>query len=83
MQFRIIGPIRPLIAISLGAPIAIVAGPSSTAVQAHARVGVLGPEEPRVEEIVKGLRQGLDEHGYARGTLEILEGRKMVDRVMQ
>jgi len=39
------------------------------------RVGLLGPADPRFDEVGAGLRQGLREHGYAEGVLEILEER--------
>ncbi len=55
-----------------------LAGP--LAARAHAaprarRIGVLGPDELRFDEIVTGLRQGLREHGYTEATVEILEAR--------
>ena len=41
-----------------------------------ARIGIVGPnEEPRFSEIVGGLKQGLNDHGYSASSMEILEGR--------
>ena len=50
-------------------------GPLTDAPAQPARVGVLGPREPRFDEIAGGLRQGLADQGNPAGTLEIVEGR--------
>jgi putative tryptophan/tyrosine transport system substrate-binding protein len=39
-----------------------------------ARIGVLGPAEPRLAEIIEGLKQGLWERGYVERAIDILEG---------
>ena len=40
------------------------------------RIGILGPdEEPRFSELVRGLKQGLNDHGYSATSMEILETR--------
>ncbi len=40
-----------------------------------ARIGILGPAEPRFDEVAAGLKQGLRDHGHSEGSVEILEGR--------
>ena len=40
-----------------------------------ARVGVLGPDEPRLAELSAGLRAGLRELGYSDAKLQLLEAR--------
>jgi len=36
------------------------------------RIGILGPdEEPRFSELVGGLKQGLNDHGYSATSMEI------------
>jgi putative ABC transport system substrate-binding protein len=40
-----------------------------------ARIGILGPAEPRFDVITAGLKQGLRDHGYAEGSADFLEGR--------
>ena len=57
----------------------IAFGPIATPAQAQdkaARIVILGPaEEPRFSEIAGGLRQGLRNHAYAPGALDIAEAR--------
>src|SRR5688572_385695 len=40
-----------------------------------ARIGILGPDEPRLAELVAGLRAGLREHGYSDAKLHLVEAR--------
>ncbi len=79
MRFRIadrgfrIAPTAMVIAAlflsAVGAPLA--AEPQSR----PARIGILGPAEPRFDEIAGGLRQGFRDQGHAEGSVEFLEGR--------
>lgn len=39
------------------------------------RIGMLGPDEDRFDELAGGLRHGLRDHGHAEGAAEILEAR--------
>lgn len=39
------------------------------------RIGVLGPNEPRFDEVLGGLKHGLRDHGYSERSAEIFEGR--------
>jgi putative ABC transport system substrate-binding protein len=62
---------------SLGATalaLGIVFGPLPCGAQVQpARIGILGPAEPRFAEMAGGLRQGLRDHGYSEQVVEILE----------
>ncbi len=62
-----------LVALGLGA---LIAGPGLVRGEAQpSRIGVLGPAEPRFDELTNGLKQGLRDQGYAEGSVDILEGR--------
>lgn len=59
--------------------LAVVCTPRTADVQqkhrTSSRIGVLGPDEPRFNDIVMGLRQGLRDQGYPEEAVRILEAR--------
>jgi len=55
-----------VISLALGGAVAEAQAPST-------RIGILGPQEPRFDEVAAGLKQGLRDHGHSDRTLEILE----------
>jgi putative ABC transport system substrate-binding protein len=59
-----------VVAVALGLAFA------STLAAAQTRIAVVGPdEEPRFSQVTAGLRQGLADHGYRGGVLQIVQGR--------
>lgn len=59
----------------LAAALALGLAPDGNVQAASRRVGLLGPAEPRFAAISVGLRHGLRDHGYANGSVEVLEAR--------
>lgn len=53
--------------------VAVPAAAQVTATQP--RIGIVGPDEPRFSEIIKGLQQGLRELGYANNAVHFAEAR--------
>jgi putative tryptophan/tyrosine transport system substrate-binding protein len=58
--------------LALGLTLAPLAGEAQNPA---ARIGLLGPEEPRFSEVASGLKRGLLDQGYQENMIHVVEGR--------